>query len=318
MSPGSGRKGATVSLTHRENDRHLMEDNENPTPETSPSFKASEPSEHSAPSEASATSETIPPIVGAGRRVREAREKAGITVAKLAADLRISPALLEALEAGQYEKFAGAPYVRATLVSLSRPLRLDSKELLKAYADEMGSQDAPSVQVSPYKDDSGTHAKAHKQIFILLLAVLLFILLLIMGKVNTSAPESGPAAPATNSDTLLSIDPVPEGDSLSLPAPDSAGSDSVPRDTASAAVKTLKKTEVRVQSIVDSVWLRALPAGDRESSRMLRRHKSIEFSHTDSIVFITSSVGSVRVFVGDTSLIPTHRRFKVDGDRVAY
>ncbi len=291
-----------------------MEDNENSTPE---SPQSSKPSEASEAIEATSASESVLPVIGAGRRVREAREKAGIPVAKLAADLRISPALLEALEAGQYEKLAGAPYVRATLVSLSRPLHLDPKELLKAYADEMGGQDAPSIQVSPYKDDSGTHAKAHKQIFILLLAVLLFILLLIMGKVNTSAPEPGPEAPATNSDTLLSIDPVPEGDSLSLPGPDSTGADSLSRDSAATHAE-YRTTHVRIQAITDSVWLRAFPTGDRERSRTLRRHKSIEFSHTDSIVFITSSLGSVRVFLGDTSLIPTHRRFKVDGDKIAY
>ena len=163
-----------------------MEDTENTSPDLS---------------ENDAT-ESAAPRVSAGQKVRQAREALGIPAAKLCADLRISPAALEALEAGDYGKLAGAPYVRATLVSLSRPLRLDSKELLQAYAEETGSGQATSAPVSPYKDDSGTHARAHKQIFILLLAVLLFVLLLIMGKVNTSAPEpESTAPPATGTDT---------------------------------------------------------------------------------------------------------------------
>jgi hypothetical protein len=184
-----------------------MEDTENPTPEEN----APQPDPR--------------PRMGAGRMVREARERAGIAASKLCADLRISPATLEALEAGDYGRLAGAPYVRAMFVSLSRHLHLDTKEVLKAYGEETGGQGgATAVQVSPYKDDSGTHAKAHKQIFILLLAVLLFILLLIMGKVNTFSPGEEPEAPPAVADTLLKIDPLPD-DSLGL-------NDTVPAEAA--------------------------------------------------------------------------------------
>jgi transcriptional regulator with XRE-family HTH domain len=280
--------------------------------------------------EESQSTETNRPLVGAGQRVREAREKAGISLAKLASDLRISVATLEALEAGQYEKLAGAPYVRATLVSLARPLRLDAKDLLKAYADEIGGQETPSIQVSPYKDDSGTHAKAHKQIFILLLAVLLFILLLIMGKVNTSSPDTEPATPAADTDTLLNIDPVMESDSLSMLPPDSTDGDTVParrdlRDTGAAtpgsreaAEFAARETRVRVVALTDSVWLRILPAGDPERSLFLRRNKPLVLKHDDAITFITRQGGMVRLFLKDSSLVPTERRFKVDGGQIAY
>jgi cytoskeletal protein RodZ len=293
-----------------------MDDQENQNIEESP--------------EKSQEAEAIRPLIGAGQRVREAREKAGLSLAKLASDLRISATTLEALEAGQYDKLAGAPYVRATLVSLARPLRLDAKDLLKAYADEIGGQEAPSIQISPYKDDSGTHAKAHKQIFILLLAVLLFILLLIMGKVNTSSPDSEPAAPAADTDTLLNIDPVMDSDSLSMPLPDSADADSLPdggdpRDTSAAspgsreaAEIAARETRVRVVALTDSVWLRILPAGDPERSLFLRRNKPLELKHDDAITFITRRGGTVRLFVKDSSLVPTERRFKVDGNQIAY
>ena len=266
------------------------------------------------------------PRVSAGALIREAREKAGIPAAKLCADLRISPATLEALEAGQYEKLAGAPYVRAMLVSLSRHLRLETKDVLKAYADEIGEQAAPAAQVSPYKDDSGTYAKAHKQIFILILAVLLFILLLIMGKVNTSAPEPEPEAPAAGADPLLNIDPVAGQDSLlhdSLDLSDSAAVDSAaaasPAAAASAAAQDDEyETRVKITALADSVWLRILPAGSREVSQYLRRNKPLEFTHGDAITFITRTGGSLRVHVGDSIVVPAGRRFKVDGNQVTY
>lgn len=268
---------------------------------------------------------------GASRMIREAREKAGIAASKLCADLRISPSTLEALEAGEYGKLAGAPYVRAMLVSLSRHLKLNTKDVLQAYAEETGGAEAQTVQVSPYKDDSGTHAKAHKQIFILLLAVLLFILLLIMGKVNTSSSETEtlePEAPPAVADTLLNIDPLSD-DSLGL-------NDTVPADSLSALgtaappgpgaqestdeeeEEEIRETRVRILGLSDSVWLRVLPAGEREVSQYLRTDRALTFSHSDAITFITRQSRSVRVFLGDSSIVPTRRRFKVDADQITY
>jgi hypothetical protein len=66
------------------------------------------------------------------------------------------------------------------------------------------------------------------------------------------------------------------------------------------------------------VWIRVLPAGEREISQYLRTNRALEFTHGDAITFITRSSRTVRVFVGDTSIVPTRRRFKVDGDQVTY
>src|SRR5690606_22910241 len=120
--------------------RSIMEDNENippganetpPPPETPPG----------------------PPRIGAGGMIRAAREAAGIPAARICGDLRISETTLEAIESGRYEKLAGTPYVRALLMSLSRHLRLDPRDVLKAYEEETGdNRKAPAVQVSPYKD----------------------------------------------------------------------------------------------------------------------------------------------------------------------
>lgn len=263
------------------------------------------------------------PRVSAGTLIRDAREKAGISAAKLGADLRIAPATLAALEAGDYSRLAGPPYVRAMLVSVSRYLRIDSREILKAYADEAGDREPAASTVSPYKDDSGTHAKAHKQIFILLLAVLLFILLLIMGKVNTSSPEPEPAPPAAPADTLLNIEPRLDSlpvDSLSdsLAVVDSASLEgplapppAPPQDSAENL-----GTRVRIVALTDSVWLRILPAGARESSLYLRLDKAVDFNHDDAITFITRKGGVVRVVAGDNEDVPSQRRFKVDGDQI--
>lgn len=272
-----------------------MENNENTTPENG--------------------TESAAPRLGAGRMIREAREALGIPAAKICADLRISPSTLEALEAGEYGRLAGAPYVRAMLVSLSRHLKLDTREVLRAFAEETGnSEPAAATVVSPYKDDSGTHARAHKQIFILILAVLLFVLVLIVGKVNTSSPEPEPAPAPATTDTLLQIDPLPD----TLAADSATDSAAVPPPFEEEEEPEVRETRVRVLGLADSVWLRVLPAGEREVSLYLRRNRPQEFTHTDAITFITRQSGTVRVFLGDSSVVPDRRRFKVDGDQISY
>jgi len=276
----------------------------------------------------SGASGSPPSRVSAGRLLREAREKAGIPAAKVSADLRIAPATLAALEAGDYGKLAGPPYVRAMLVSLSRYLHLESRDILKAYSEEAGDTDTTGpTTISPYKDDSGTHAKAHKQIFILVLAVLLLVLLLIMGKVNTSSPEPEPVEPPVPADTLLNIaPPLDTGhatlpgdsalvtDSVALPALDSVQADT----NAGAEAEEPPQTNVRIIALSDSIWLRVLPAGTRESSLYLRVDRPVDFTHDETITFITRRGGTVRVIAGDQEEIPPGRRFKVDGDQITY
>lgn len=253
--------------------------------------------------------------------IREARERAGISVAKVCADLRLSEATLKAIENGEYARLAGAPYVRATLVSLSRYLRIDTRAVLDAYMAEAGQKPEETVRISPYKDDSGTHAKAHKQIFILLLVVLLFILLLIMGKVGSSSPETEAEAPAPAADTLLNLDPLGE-DSLSLPD-SSAPAGSIPGDTVAVAPGTDEPeeedetlTRVSLRALSDSVWVRILPAGAREVSDYVRANRSMEVSHDDAITFITRQGRTLRVTVGDSSVVPRGRRFVVRGTTI--
>jgi hypothetical protein len=77
------------------------------------------------------------------------------------------------------------------------------------------------------------------------------------------------------------------------------------------------ETRVRVLGLSDSVWLRVLPAGDREVSVFLRRNRPQDFQHEDAITFITRQGGAVRVFLGDTSVVPDKRRFKIDGAEIS-
>jgi transcriptional regulator with XRE-family HTH domain len=65
------------------------------------------------------------PLLAAGRRLREAREAAGLGLRQLAQDTRISTPVLEALERGWRDRLPEAAYLRTMLPLLERRLGLE-------------------------------------------------------------------------------------------------------------------------------------------------------------------------------------------------
>jgi len=149
--------------------------------------------------------------------------------------------------------------------------------------------------------------------------------------VNTSSPEPEPAEPPATADTMLNIEPPVDtsstdslSDSLGTADTSSSVRPAATALSAAAADSTAKAaqaapdsgTRVRLEALTDSVWLRVLPAGARESSRYLRLEKPVDYTHHDAITFITRKGGIVRVTTGDRETVPTERRFKVDGSQI--
>ena len=156
--------------------------------------------------ESSENTDKVP--LTAGTLIRKTRLAAGVEAADLCSSLRISLAALEAVEAGQYQRLPGEPYVRALLGSIARFLGMDPQKLLNAYYYEIGAAASQSSAV-PYQDVSQTHAVAHRKLFIALLAALLIALLFILAKVNSSSGKNQTVENAARRDTLIMAAPPP-------------------------------------------------------------------------------------------------------------
>ncbi len=129
-----------------------------------------------------------------GETLRQARMAAGLEVGKVCADLRISAQALEAIEQGNYQQLSGDPYIRAMLGSLGRYLGLDAQALIQGYNKEIGAV-APAPSIAPYKDRAQTYSTAHKQIFVVVVVVLLGGLFFLAGKVNKGQHGFGKTNP---------------------------------------------------------------------------------------------------------------------------
>jgi cytoskeletal protein RodZ len=274
----------------------------------------------------------------AGAMIRKTRLAAGVEAADLCSSLRISIAALEAVEAGQYQRLPGEPYVRALLGSIARFLGMDPQKLLNAYYFETGAAASQSSAV-PYQDVSQTHAQAHRKLFIALLAALLIALLFILARVNSSSGKNQAAENAARRDTL-SLAAPPPAESLAVSAalqPDSTviagapGAKTTAADSGQAAHKTAvagsavhpvnpgdMMNRVVVKALFDSTIFRAYHKGRWSVTETLSLGKRTEVNRRDTINFVLYRTKSVELSFADTTLVPVKRHFRIFGKSISY
>jgi cytoskeleton protein RodZ len=89
--------------------------------------------------------------ISAGSLLAQAREELDLTVADVARHLKISPAQVEALEAGAYERLPGRVFVRGFLRNYAKLLGVDPLPLLKSIEPEM-PQPVPMRESPPSEE----------------------------------------------------------------------------------------------------------------------------------------------------------------------
>lgn len=90
------------------------------------------------------------PAVDAGAQLRQARERAGLHIATLAAMLKVPVPRLQALEAGAYDALPDATFTRALALSVCRALKIDPAPILAALPV------GPAPRLTPASGDLAT------------------------------------------------------------------------------------------------------------------------------------------------------------------
>jgi cytoskeleton protein RodZ len=67
---------------------------------------------------------------GPGTQLRQAREARGMTVAEVAASIKMSPRQIEAIENGDFSRLSGATFIRGFIRNYARVLKIDAMPLL--------------------------------------------------------------------------------------------------------------------------------------------------------------------------------------------
>ena len=89
-----------------------------------------------------------------GSILATARERQGLTVAQMAAELRVEARLLEALEEDRFEALPAPVFVKGYLRHLSNRFGLEYDDLLHRYTAQTDTQDAPVTYSEPIPEES--------------------------------------------------------------------------------------------------------------------------------------------------------------------
>ena len=159
------------------------------------------------------------PLETVGARLRRAREQAGLSVAAVAADTRISQRQIEALEAGNYAALPGRTYAVGFSRSLARAVGLDEAEIaVSTRAELSGLQgEEPRRPIQSFEPGDPARVPSARLTWLALAGVVAAVIAGIMFLPSLFSP--GGALPSI----LPTDQPVAASEAAPAPAPAAAG-----------------------------------------------------------------------------------------------
>jgi cytoskeleton protein RodZ len=179
---------------------------------------------NSAPEESKQTDGTID---GPGSQLRKARERQGLDQAKIAAQLHLSQAMIQALEWDDYEELPSPVFVQGYLRNYARLLGVKEEAVIRAYQALNPSKDqAPLPRNQPDEVAKELHVDHRLTRFMSLVVVLVLGALLFFwwqGRMDQPEPEPEPASMMDGSDNATTGFSLPDqSESATQTLPDTA------------------------------------------------------------------------------------------------
>lgn len=151
------------------------------------------------PAAAAAAGSTGGGSAGFGAQLAQAREAHGLSIAEVAARLRLHPKQVAALEQEQLDKLPEPAFVRGFLRNYAKELRLDPAPLLAALAEQQApTDDIPTMIGGPPADVRRAVVERSSRLTVIVGVVAVIVVLGIVGWVASSrvARVDGSAPPA--------------------------------------------------------------------------------------------------------------------------
>ena len=240
-----------------------------------------------------------------GGKLRQARERRGISLRQIAASTKISAAALEALERNDISKLPGGIFSRAFVRSYAVEVGLDPDDTVKEFLDRFNQEAPPtaeSVAATIPPEEVEFESRRKKAELVLRIAIISIPLLIVLAyfgwrwrkTAKDTAPAPAPAATAVPA-------PAPE---TTPPPPDNAA----PTGTA-AGVAVLELHPVAdcwVSLTLDGrkLFARVMRAGER-SSHPVAREAVVEVGDAGAFAFAVN--GREGKPLGDKGQVKTLR-----------
>jgi cytoskeleton protein RodZ len=161
-----------------------------------------------------------------GGKLRQARERRGISLRQIAASTKIAAAALEALERNDISKLPGGIFSRAFVRSYAVEAGLDPDETVREFLDRFNQEPPPSAEVVAAIPDEEKafeqrQRKAGVVLGILVAAIPVIILVLYFALRSRPAPPPAPE-PAQTAAAPVETPPAPLAPAANAGAPSAA------------------------------------------------------------------------------------------------
>ncbi len=162
-------------------------------------------------------SPAVMPAASLGKTLREARERLGLGIADVSAQIRLAPRQIEALEADDLQHLPEITFVRGFVRSYAKILQLDAQPLL-AFLPQVNAEPASLAPVSVEAPFPSAHSPQRQNLIWLGAALLLSVLVVAFAVWHFTTPPAEPEMARVETPV-----PLPE-DMQIITAPAVAGS----------------------------------------------------------------------------------------------
>src|SRR4051812_46265539 len=157
-----------------------------------------------------------------GRKLREARERRGVSLRQIATSTKISISALEALERNDMKRLPGGIFTRAFVRSYALEVGLDPDQAIEEFMGQLPHDSATqghpaTIQIEDHESVESDRRMASTFLRLILISVpiAVFVLYFAIHGRRTEAPAPAPAA-------RKQAAPAPEAPALDTPSADSA------------------------------------------------------------------------------------------------
>lgn len=204
-------------------------------------------------------------------RLRAARERAGLTIADVAASTRIRPAALEAIERGDFASLPGVFYTRAFLRTYASHVGLPAQEVVDAYDAERPPPAQPHVLPQPVWQSTARRAGSQ---FMAAATSTGVVIALVVGLLALAIARSTPDTPSSETGAVGTV-----GSTASAPTPARSGGTASPPAPASPQTLTI---DIQAGA---ALWVTGAADGKRVLYRLLAPGERVSIQAKESLAF---------------------------------
>jgi cytoskeleton protein RodZ len=222
-----------------------------------------------------------------GGKLRQARERRGISLRQIAASTKISAAALEALERNDISKLPGGIFSRAFVRAYAVEVGLDPDDTVKEFLDRFNQEPPPTAESAMTVPQEETDFENKQKMAALVLKaailgipVLILIVYLTFFRNRSAVQAEGEAAPASTS-------PAPaDTGAPSAPAPAPAVQAAPPPAAGQLKLEIYPTAECWVSLTVDGrkLFARVMQRGERET-HTVQREAVVEVGDAGAFAF---------------------------------